>query len=475
MRWEPIIALVVLFSLGGVFPAHTWNDDYQASNTYDSYSQPWQTFKQQNNINTQPVYHQSWWSSTINSISNFLADGGSAINNALNSVGNFFTTVCNNVHDFFIKPPDTNVGAGQAPPVGKDAVLDAGVLNHAPTLDTKQNLSTNISDTAKTDAYKTQTTQKDNPYAYLTAEKACYDPRAAGLPEMSDAYQAIVKEYAARDQWVAEQQGQSEGKLVDSPVGAGLAPSRVQDPGAASQVSTISQPTTIPKNTINQDTVKTITPLQATPAQADIISVGSREVLNAQESHSKDIVSNKFFDFIAVSYNQFNNWDTLNGSRQGFFERRSVTMTSSAVGGVFSVVGLATGATMTATGAGFALPSAGVSLAVAATGTAIGIMSAISLRDNMINFNGALVGNAEYMDYNSFKATLGERVGSALTIMSTGKDIVDSFKKLYTDRALMRLGEKIVTSFNTVININQTQNDVKKYLYFKMEGSNDNK
>jgi hypothetical protein len=419
--------LAVIIGIG--LPAHAWDNDYQATNTYDNYSQSWQNYKQQNNINTQPVYQQSWWNSAVNSVSNFFADVGSAVNNVLNNIGNFFTSVYNNVYDFFIKPSETKTNLATAPPVGKDAVSDAGVINHAPTLDTKQNLSTNISDTVKADSYKTQTTQKDNPYAYLTAEKACYDPRAAGLPEMSDAYQAIVKEYDARDKWVADQQAQSEGKLVDSTVGAGLAPARTQDSDAINRVSTISQPAAISKNTLDQNTVKTITPLQATPAQPDIIPVGSREVLNAQEPYVKNIAPNNFADFIAADYNKFNNWDTLSGTRFGF-DRRSATMAINTIAIPIEIQTMAGGLGLAGISVLGAPATAGASTALAVAGYATFTMGVVALSESCTNIAGTISGNKLAMDYGFFKNMFGDRWGAIANSSWTVVGVFDNMKEL---------------------------------------------
>jgi hypothetical protein len=269
-----------LFSCLSTLPAYAYNNDYGSSPAYDSYSQSWQSYKQQNNINTQPTYQQTWWNSAVNSIGNFFSGVTQAVTNFVTNVGNFFNNIVTSVQNFFVKTPDIKANQATAPP-DLASIQSSGVINHAPTLDSSRSLSVPSQDgTYRNERTDTATKTKDNPYAYLTAEKACYDPRAAGLPEMSDAYQAIVKEYAARDQWVAQRKVQSVdvGAIGQSPVAL----------DASSAVPAIDQPVAIPKNTINQDTVKTITPLQVTPAQPDIIPVGSREVLSAAPSTVKN-------------------------------------------------------------------------------------------------------------------------------------------------------------------------------------------
>ena len=262
--------------------AHAWDNNYSQDNTYDSYSQNWQNYKQQNNINTQPAYQQSWWNSAINNIGNFFSGVTQAVTNFVSNVGNFFNNIVTSVQNFFVKTPDIKANQATAPPTkdinteqtrGLDTGIDKSLSN-----------KNNLSDTAQRDTYKTQTTQKDNPYAYLTAEKACYDPRAAGLSQFSSDYQAIEAEYAARDKWVASQQTQQngEGKLADvaqSPLTSVSSASQITGQGSQPPVMPVQQPNqAIAKPNSDTAPIETITPLQMKPAQADVIPAGSREV-----------------------------------------------------------------------------------------------------------------------------------------------------------------------------------------------------
>ena len=258
-KLKSITAVLLLTSFLLAPCASAWNNDYSPSQSYDSYSQSWQNYKQQNNINTQTAYQQSWWNSAINSIGNFFSSVGNFVSNVVTNIGNFCTNIYNNVHDFFIKTPEIKANLATAPPT-----KEPDAINRVSTSsDITKSLSdrNNINDTAKADTYKAQTNQKNNPYAYLTAEKACYDPRAAGLSQFSSQYQAIEAEYAARDKWVASQQTQQagEGKLADA------------------GVKTIPEPPVNDTNivSINQKDISVIAPAQVTHPDPSIMPAES--------------------------------------------------------------------------------------------------------------------------------------------------------------------------------------------------------
>ena len=287
--------MILLFLCAGILPAHAWNNDYQGVNTYDNYSQSWQNYKQQNNINTQPAYQQSWWNSAINSIGNFFSNATQAVTNFVNNAGNFFTSVYNNVHDFFIKIPEIKANLATAPPSieTKDATPDAGVINHAPTLDSSSSLSVPPNASAG-GTYRNEHNQsaKDNPYAYLTAEKACYDPRAAGLSQFSSQYQAIEAEYAARDKWVASQQTQpnDEGKLADTK------PAEVLD--STKPLQGVDQP-----QQLNQKDISVIAPVQITHPDPSIMPAESwdrvKQTLPQNSAEPKQTIAGQAKAFVS--------------------------------------------------------------------------------------------------------------------------------------------------------------------------------
>jgi len=223
------IFIIFVFLLGLFNLAYALNNDYQSSTSYDSYSQSWQSYKQQNNIKTENYVQQSWWSKTFSNVTNLLADIGASINKALNNIASFFTSAYNSIKNVFVKTPEIKTNLDTAPP--KD-------INASSTKNINTDLNKSLSNKNTTiDTAKTQGTQKNNPYANLV-DKPWNDPRAVGVPQISPVYQKIEAEYAARDKWVADQQG--EGKLADTKpmdvrVGAGLAPAQSQDIAAISQ------------------------------------------------------------------------------------------------------------------------------------------------------------------------------------------------------------------------------------------------
>jgi hypothetical protein len=58
-----VSAILLLFILALVAAPHlyAWNNDYKSSSNYESYSQSWQSYKEQNNIKTETAYVQQSW------------------------------------------------------------------------------------------------------------------------------------------------------------------------------------------------------------------------------------------------------------------------------------------------------------------------------------------------------------------------------------------------------------------------------
>jgi len=94
--------------------AHAWDNNYSQDNTYDSYSQSWDNYKQQNNINTQQAAQQSWIDNAYNWVSNVAKNISDAICNfasnvvvpAYDAVKNFVSNVCTTIGNYF-NPPET--------------------------------------------------------------------------------------------------------------------------------------------------------------------------------------------------------------------------------------------------------------------------------------------------------------------------------------------------------------------------------
>ena len=82
---------IFIFSLVLANSGYAWNNDYQSSQNYDSYSQSWNSYKQQNNIKTEAYVQQSWWSKTITNVGNFFSSAANTISKIATNVGSFFT------------------------------------------------------------------------------------------------------------------------------------------------------------------------------------------------------------------------------------------------------------------------------------------------------------------------------------------------------------------------------------------------
>ena len=93
---------------------HAWDNNYSQDNTYDSYSQSWDNYKQQNNINTQQAAQRSWIDNAYNWVSNVAKNISDTICNfasnvvapAYDAVKNFVSNICTTVSNYF-NPPET--------------------------------------------------------------------------------------------------------------------------------------------------------------------------------------------------------------------------------------------------------------------------------------------------------------------------------------------------------------------------------
>jgi hypothetical protein len=150
-----LIYFLVSALLGLNLSAYAYNNDYHSSTYQDSYSQSWQSYKQQNNIKTETYVQQSWWSKTVTNVNNFLANIGAAINRTLNNIGSFFTNAYNSIKNIFVKAPVGDASqavARDVSPLADASMRKQDAMNRVSTkIDTNQDTASKTRDVAKPD------------------------------------------------------------------------------------------------------------------------------------------------------------------------------------------------------------------------------------------------------------------------------------------------------------------------------------
>ena len=103
-------------------------------------------------------------------------------------------------------------------------------------------------------------------------------------------------------------------------------------------------------------------------------------------------------------------------------------------------------------------PSAGVAF----VGSLLGVSGVVEMWDNSVNFTGALVGDGEKMDYNSYEVLFGERFGNMLNTTVNILSFNDARHKLQNIKSWDEFGKVIQESLNGLFSARRIQRNLFK-------------
>jgi hypothetical protein len=139
----------------------------------------------------------------------------------------------------------------------------------------------------------------------------------------------------------------------------------------------------------------------------------------------------------------FQDWDTLNGNREDFWERRTSTLLVDGisipveVAGIASGLAIATGGATLTGGSGGLLSCVGVPTML--VGLTLGLYSGIKLYDSTTHIVGAIFGNESMMEHDSLEKLFGEKWGTAIDIGASGANLSHGIRKIYSIKGLKNL------------------------------------
>ncbi|MFW6134584.1 MAG: hypothetical protein ACOC5R_03300, partial [Elusimicrobiota bacterium] len=157
--------------------------------------------------------------------------------------------------------------------------------------------------------------------------------------------------------------------------------------------------------------------------------------------------------FIRDNAKEFNKWDTLDGKRIDFFDRRSVTIVGSGVGMVGSVGGIAFGSAGTGASTPLIVTTAGASTPITLITLGFTATCTIKLYDNANNFTGAVIGNEKMMDQDMTSEMVGHAVSGAVDGVNAVSGLKSIIRSKPREQALKKL-LKAVQSFFDIKSLN---------------------
>ena len=260
-----------------------------------------------------------------------------------------------------------------------------------------------------------ETIQEIEPEQLKIDEPQTIEPSVAEEPETDEAYSAAQDYYKSIQTPEYKEQQEPETKVQATQAQE----IKQQEPARIAEVN-VAQPNTNLKH-------------------EDMVSFDSVKIeINPKVVQPKEVVGLK---------QAFNNWDTLNGTRTGYFDRRVPTMIGSALGIAGSGSGIAFGGVVMTGGAVASLTPVGMPMLVG--GAAIGTIGAMGLVDNVTHLVGAVTGNPDKMDYSSAQVMMGKPMGQSFDAVNAIANLRLNSKKVLDLKAFT--GADLQTGFMNIL------------------------